>query len=52
MKNYTEEEMKKYQESINIAMIDYLKKKKAEYERKGQIPTLELLIEDLEAIHE
>lgn len=35
-------------ELLKPVMIDYLKNKKAEMERDGLIPTIELLIEDLE----
>lgn len=31
-----------------IEILEYLKKEKKDYERLGYVPTLELLIEDLE----
>lgn len=34
----------------NIEILEYLKKEKKDYEKLGYIPTLELLIEDLETI--
>lgn len=46
--NAAQADLDEYKASFMLGILGYLRNKKADYEKEGLIPTLELLIEDIE----